>query len=206
MNIENLDDQVRKLTNFELAYGIALALNNKYSSGGYSLGRSERSFLLDFFLRLNHERLSSVSGLDPFVNQKTFLAEGERRLILQISGNENGVSEFQDTKEHFSVVVLYLWITHYGIKMMELRVLEGYKDLPGERLSLNEIDFSFQSEIKSAEAIYSLCQFEAGVPEFIIAGKALKYLHPKSDEDDEAPAKHPYKLELSWHVGDLCEA
>lgn len=142
MNIENMVESVKKLTNFELAYGIALALNNKYSSGGYSLGRSERSFLLDFFLRLNYEKMSSVSSLDPFVNQKIFLAEGERRLCKQKSNRENKNPEFQDSKEYFSVVVLYLWIIHYKVKMMELLVLDGHK---GE-MSLNEIDFSFQSE------------------------------------------------------------
>lgn len=192
MNIENL-------TNFELAYGLALALNSKYSSGGYSLGRSERSFLLDFFLRLNHEKLSSVSSLDPFVNQKIFLAEGECRLRKQKSSRENKNPEFRDSKEHFSVVVLYLWIVHYKVKMMELRVLDGHK---GE-MSLNEIDFSFQSEIRLAEVIYSLCLFEIHVPEESISAEALKYLHPKSDED-KGLTKHTYKLELSWHVGDLC--
>ncbi len=151
MNIENTVESVGKLTNFEIAYGLALALNSRYSSGGYSVGRSERSYLLDFFLRLNHEKMFSVSSLDPFVNQKIFLAEGERRLGGRISDNENKNSEFLDNKEHFSVIVLYLWIIHYRIKMVELKVFDSHKDKVGDRVSLNDIDFSFSREIESAE-------------------------------------------------------
>ncbi len=112
MNIENL-------TNFELAHALGMYLNDKYSTGGYSLGRSNRSYLLDLFFRLNqNEGIKAVQRIDPFENQELFLLEISKRLE-QIEKNDGqmlfDLAEELDIgdKKIFSAVILRLWIQHY---------------------------------------------------------------------------------------------
>lgn len=54
---------VESLTNRELAYLLALQLNHIYDYGGYSIGRSPRSVLLDLFIALNRD--TKTDGGDP---------------------------------------------------------------------------------------------------------------------------------------------
>ena len=49
---QEIQESIEKLTNQNLSYALAMYLNHKYDFGGYSVGRSARSFLLDLFFRM----------------------------------------------------------------------------------------------------------------------------------------------------------
>ena len=178
MNIENL-------TNFELSYGLAMQLNHKYDFGGYSVGRSERSFLLDLFFRLNWNDTAVVRKINPFDNAEMFLSEAKRRSLSRLV---QGRMFFIDDREIFSGVILQLWIDHYREKISVIKS-SGFD---------TSIDYSFQGEIEKAELIYGLYVGELGIYRKDLIEEGENHIDRSQDTLGR------YSNAFRWHVDYLC--
>lgn len=181
-------EAIEKLKNSDICYAIALALNHKYNSGGHSVGRSERSFLFDKYMRLNEQSHEHLAGLNPFGDGDLFIQEAQKRVRSDYKGKK---VEF-DVKnlEDLSCILLRLWIKHNREKMSELGG-GGFKG--------TEVDYSFNSEIERAELIYGLYIQEHGADEDALDEATKAFINPEAD------GFHKYKNELGWEVDDLVQ-
>ncbi len=186
---ESAKEIIEKLTNIELAYGLAMLLNHKYDFGGYSVGRSERSFLLGLFFRLNQGKTSKlVQDINPFDNGELFLAEIAKREEQIKSGEQkvNSKSKLDlNDKRIFSAIVLRFWIKHYEEEVVKNNQIESVIDK----------DFSFEGEIKRARTLYNLYLSDLNIDERILDSEGEVYIEPASQK---------YTNAFRWHVDDLC--
>lgn len=179
-------ESIEKLKNSDISYAIALALNHKYGFGGYSVGRSERSFLLDMYFRLNRESHEHLADLDPFQDGALFVTEAKKRVVDTFVGKK--VEFDENDSEDLSCIILRLWIKHYREKM-ELLSDGGYVG--------GDVDYSFNSEIERAELLYRLYIQEQDAEENALDDAASAFLNVDSNGFNK------YKLELGWKVDDL---
>lgn len=177
---------IEKLKNSDISYAIALALNHKYDFGGYSVGRSERSFLLDMYFRLNRESHEHLADLNPFQDGALFVEEAKKRVVDTFVGKKVELDEHN--LEDLSCIILRLWIKHYREKM-ELLSDGGYVG--------SDVDYSFNSEIERAELLYGLYIQEKDVEENALDDAASAFLNADSGGFNK------YTLELGWRVDDL---
>ena len=148
--MENPKDQeqiekIEALNPEGLAYGVAMQLNHKYDFGGYSVGRSERSFLLDMYFRLNRRENDQVPSLNPFSNYDLFLKIAKSKLLKDYLGNRTDL-DIKNPKD-LSCIILRIWLNHYRDRVAKLE---------DDDINFTEKDFSFVSELGVAELIYGL--------------------------------------------------
>lgn len=181
-------ESLEGLKNSDISYAIALALNHKYDFGGYSVSRSERSFLLDMYFRLNRESHKNLEGLNPFEDGNLFVEEAKKRVIAEYTGSKDKLDE--DNPEDLSCIILRLWIKHYREKMAEL----GDGGFTG-----TNVDYSFPSESERAELLYKLYIQEKQINEEALDQASLNFINPEEESFQK------YRVELGWKVSDLTD-
>lgn len=184
---QEIREAIEKLSNIEISYGIALSLNHKYDHGGYSVSRSERSFLLDMYFRLNREKQSKVADINPFEHGDLFIEEAKSRVRENHTGSRINID--LNNPQDLSCMILRLWILHYREKMEGLGD-GGYQG--------SDVDYSFQSEIQRAELVYTLYIQEQDVAEDTLDTACTSFIN-----EHETDTWRKYKLELGWKVDDL---
>jgi len=145
---------LHKMNGFELAYKLALLLNALYSSGGYSLGRSTRSALLDLFMTLN-------KGLDVQTLPVFNYAEPVRRRVADLIHSASLHKTFEGricirNRKILSAVVLHKLQQEYVRGMVEASKLvsEG---------KITDADHSFQSLFPLYSLLYDIYLRELGL-------------------------------------------
>ena len=181
-------EAIERLKNSDISYAIALALNHKYDFGGYSVGRSERSYLLDMYFRLNKDSHNNLDNLNPFEDGDLFVEEARKRMGTEYVGDKQELDE--NNPEDLSCIILRLWIKHYREKMAEL----GDGGFAG-----TNVDYSFQSESERAELLYKLYIEEKNVNEDALEKASMEFVNP------EDSTLNKYRVELNWKVSDLVD-
>jgi len=184
-NRREIREAIESLSPSKLSYGIALMMNHRYDFGGYSVGRSERSYLLDMYLSLNRDYNSEVMQLDPFNNGELFLKIAQLKIKPE---NEGGRIELNihDVKD-LSCLILRMWIKHYREKVGQ--IVKGSFS--------TDTDFSFESEIKRAELVYGLYIQENSIDEDLLDRESENFVN--NDFKD----LNKYKPEFRWLVDDI---
>ncbi|MEN9604719.1 MAG: hypothetical protein RJB39_404 [Candidatus Parcubacteria bacterium] len=160
-------EKLESMSNIQLAYKLAHHLAYSYDVGGHSVGRSQRSELLDMFMHLN--RTEDVPGVDQFTLSEYIQQEAAKRDIGVSPSLLHAECDTQNPKV-MSAIVLHVLMRHYK---EQVGVNDSLAAQSG--VSSNDINFSFKRELPMITLIYNLYISQLEFSEAELSGLAEGY-------------------------------
>jgi hypothetical protein len=155
-----------KMNGFQLAYKLSLFLNSLYSCGGYSLGRSVRSYLLDLFMNLNRrcdvQILPVFNFVEPVKTRASALVKAgpsDRSFVGRVCIRNRKI---------LSAVLLHKLKEEY---------LRGMSE--ADAGDITDVDHSFSSLYPLFSLLYDAYLLELGLPIERVVRFAQTYEHEK---------------------------
>lgn len=143
------------LSVFQLSYMLSKILNHWYDFGGFSVGRSYRSVLLDLFMSVN--RKLNVIRFDVFKHVEIAKKRAQELIDLRDVVSFQGEIHIRNRKV-LSCVLLHMLMQHYVEEIAKNDKLQADRTL-----SFNDIDFSFKSHFPMFKILHDLYMLGVGL-------------------------------------------
>ncbi len=158
---------IARLNGYQLAYQLSIGLYRLYDSGGL-VERSLRYDLLSLFGELNEDMYLQTAGAFtyPLEIKERAQARIDSPIPSLFTGNCNNINN----KRVKSVLILYMLREHY----LE-GVAENQKKQDEGECSINDIDYTFVSQLPDCELMFQVYRKEVGIEVMDLVTLARQY-------------------------------